>query len=214
MKVWSFASFTEHALSLKARMLKQKKNTSDPDNLLIGIHPSWAVDSSQRSISTGEEVQRRIPSLCSCGHVYIGETKKALETRIKEHKAATRRGEIEKSAIAEASQNLLSALLIHDYLHDFNHGRMLVDMGPPSTHSIIPFDSKFNFTPCRLHPASNGNSISESHPEYEGHAHHYIITLRHPADQMEARALYRALRAIRRPHAGRHLALAIFVHPT
>ena len=114
MKVWSFASFTEHALSLKARMLKQKKNTSDPDNLLIGIHPSWAVDSSQRSISTGEEVQRRIPSLCSCGHVYIGETKKALETRIKEHKAATRRGKIEKSPIAEASQNLLSALLIHD----------------------------------------------------------------------------------------------------
>ena len=45
----------------------------------------------------------------------------------------------------------------------------------------IPFNSKFNskfsFTPCRLHPASNGNSISESHPEYEGHAHHYVITI-------------------------------------
>ena len=39
-----------------------------------------------------------------------------------------------------------------------------------------PFNSKFNFTPCRLHPTSNGNSISESHPEYEGHAHHYVIT--------------------------------------
>ena len=25
--------------------------------------------------------------------------------------------------------------------------------------------------------ASNGNSISESHPEYEGHAHHYVITI-------------------------------------
>ena len=25
--------------------------------------------------------------------------------------------------------------------------------------------SKFNFTPCRLHPTSNGNSISESHRE-------------------------------------------------
>ena len=36
---------------------------------------------------------------CSCGHVYIGETKRALETRIKEHKATTRRGE--KVAIAE-----------------------------------------------------------------------------------------------------------------
>ena len=40
-----------------------------------------------------------------------------------------------------------------------------------------PFNSNFNFLPCRLHPASNGNSISESHPEYEGHAHHhYVIT--------------------------------------
>jgi len=38
---------------------------------------------------------------CSCGRVYIGETKRALETRIKEHKAATRRGETTKSAIAE-----------------------------------------------------------------------------------------------------------------
>ena len=38
---------------------------------------------------------------CSCGNVYIGETKRALETRIKEHRAATRRGEMEKSAIAE-----------------------------------------------------------------------------------------------------------------
>ena len=27
----------------------------------------------------------------------------------------------------------------------------------------------------RLHPASNGNSFSESHPEYEGHTHHYVI---------------------------------------
>ena len=38
---------------------------------------------------------------CSCGNVYIGEMKRALETRIKEHRAATRRGKTEKSAIAE-----------------------------------------------------------------------------------------------------------------
>ena len=44
------------------------------------------------------------------------------------------------------------------------------------TYVYIPFNSKFNFTPCRLHLTSNGNSISESHPEYEGHAHHYVIT--------------------------------------
>ena len=40
-----------------------------------------------------------------------------------------------------------------------------------------PFNSKLSFARCRLHPASNGNSISESHSEYEGHAHHYVITI-------------------------------------
>ena len=38
---------------------------------------------------------------CSCGHVYMGEMKRALRTLIKEQKAATRRGETEKLAIAE-----------------------------------------------------------------------------------------------------------------
>ena len=38
---------------------------------------------------------------CSCGPKYIGETKRALETRLNEHQAATRRGETEKSAITE-----------------------------------------------------------------------------------------------------------------
>ena len=33
--------------------------------------------------------------------VHIGETKRALGTRLKEHQAVTRRGEVEKSAIAE-----------------------------------------------------------------------------------------------------------------
>ena len=41
----------------------------------------------------------RIP--CSCGKQYIGETKRALGVRLKEHQAATRRGEVEKSAISE-----------------------------------------------------------------------------------------------------------------
>ena len=41
----------------------------------------------------------RIP--CSCGKEYIGGTKRALGTRLKEHEAATRRGETEKSAIAD-----------------------------------------------------------------------------------------------------------------
>ena len=38
---------------------------------------------------------------CSCGKEYIGETKRALGTRLKEHQAASGRGEVEKSAIAE-----------------------------------------------------------------------------------------------------------------
>ena len=38
---------------------------------------------------------------CSCGPKYIRETKRALETHLKEHQTATRRGETEKSAITE-----------------------------------------------------------------------------------------------------------------
>ena len=38
---------------------------------------------------------------CCCGLEYIGETKRALETRIGEHQAAVRRGETEKSAVAD-----------------------------------------------------------------------------------------------------------------
>ena len=38
---------------------------------------------------------------CSCGLKYIGKTKRSLETHLKEHQAATRRGETEISAIAE-----------------------------------------------------------------------------------------------------------------
>lgn len=38
---------------------------------------------------------------CSCGKYYIGETKRRLETRLKEHKDACRNCNYEKSAIAE-----------------------------------------------------------------------------------------------------------------
>lgn len=41
----------------------------------------------------------RIP--CTCGNVYVGTTKRSINTRIKEHKANCRLGQIEKSAIAE-----------------------------------------------------------------------------------------------------------------
>ena len=38
---------------------------------------------------------------CTCGLQYIGETKRALETRLKEHQAAAKRGELEKPAVTE-----------------------------------------------------------------------------------------------------------------
>ena len=38
---------------------------------------------------------------CKCGKVYIGETRRRLETCIKEHKVACERGQTEKSAVAE-----------------------------------------------------------------------------------------------------------------
>lgn len=41
----------------------------------------------------------RIP--CTCGSVYIGTTKRSINTRINEHKASCRLGHIEKSAVVE-----------------------------------------------------------------------------------------------------------------
>ena len=38
---------------------------------------------------------------CECGHFYIGETGRTLNTRLKEHKAACRLGAFERSAVAE-----------------------------------------------------------------------------------------------------------------
>ena len=39
--------------------------------------------------------------ICICGDFYVGETKRTLETRLKEHKAACRLGAFERSAVAE-----------------------------------------------------------------------------------------------------------------
>ena len=38
---------------------------------------------------------------CSCGEIYIGETLRRLETRMKEHRDACQKGTLEKSALAE-----------------------------------------------------------------------------------------------------------------
>ena len=50
--------------------------------------------------TTGDAGVYKIP--CSCEKEYIGETKRALGIRLK---AATRRGEVKKSAIARAEQH-------------------------------------------------------------------------------------------------------------
>ena len=44
-------------------------------------------------------VVHQIP--CQCGKVYVGETQRWLETRVKEHKDACSKGHTEKFAIAE-----------------------------------------------------------------------------------------------------------------
>ena len=38
---------------------------------------------------------------CSCGKVYIGEIRSRLETRLREHQEACRKGTLEKAAVAE-----------------------------------------------------------------------------------------------------------------
>ena len=47
---------------------------------------------------------------CDCERVYIGETIRRLETRIKEHKEAHRKADTETSAVAEHSWNTQHAI--------------------------------------------------------------------------------------------------------
>ena len=82
----------------------------------------------------------------------------------------------------------------------------------------IPFNSKFNFlrlAVCILHPAetqspSHIQNTKDTPTITSLRNYNYVI----PPTKWPARAPYRALPAIRRPHAGRHLALVTFVHPT
>lgn len=54
-------------------------------------------------ITTTKECVYRVP--CECGEAYIGETKRPLEVRIKEHRKHTQLGETSKSGIAEHAWN-------------------------------------------------------------------------------------------------------------
>ena len=52
-----------------------------------------------QSVEKQANVVHEVP--CSCGKVYIGETKRRFKTRIKDHREACIRGQTTKSAIAE-----------------------------------------------------------------------------------------------------------------
>ena len=62
---------------------------------------SWSMLTYFEQWSIDAQVPHRRITHQHGGQKYIGETKKALEMRLKEHQAATRRGETEKSAITE-----------------------------------------------------------------------------------------------------------------
>ena len=51
------------------------------------------------SVEQESSVVYKVP--CTCGSYYIGEKVRRLETRLREHKDACKRGETEKSAVAE-----------------------------------------------------------------------------------------------------------------
>ena len=54
---------------------------------------------------------------CSCGQVYIGETIRRLETRMREHQDACERGTLEKSAVAEHAWERHHELRLKEAFH-------------------------------------------------------------------------------------------------
>ena len=51
-------------------------------------------------------------SPCSCGQVYIRETRQRLEMRLKEHQIACERGMMEKSAVAPKGKHLITTIFV------------------------------------------------------------------------------------------------------
>ena len=84
----------------------------------------------------------RIPF--SCGQVYIGETKRRLETRLKEHRNACERGMMENSAVAE------HAWEHHHPIHweettGLDHGRGQELLVKEALHiQMTPVEERFN----------------------------------------------------------------------
>jgi len=59
----------------------------------------WEYACPANALGKMSSVVYRMP--CSCGQVYTGKTKQRLETRLREHRDACKRGNMEKSAVAD-----------------------------------------------------------------------------------------------------------------
>lgn len=117
-------------------------------------------DQDQDPLEKHSNVVYKVPR--NCGWVYIGATKRALETRVKKHKPDTRRGELKKSAIAQHASShhqwvhwdevVVSidavnntTLLIKEALHP-PHRHREVDEQRQRHHNIRLLDG--NYEPC------------------------------------------------------------------
>ena len=106
----------------------------------------------------------RIP--CQCGKVYIGETGRDLPTRLNEHRAHGRKGEIDKSSIIKHSHtedhqiNWSQAKLITSIKHWYP--RRIREAIEIIKHNTVPQDIGFNISDIWrpiLTPQSNGSPI-------------------------------------------------------
>ena len=112
----------------------------------------------------------RIP--CECGKVYIGETKRNLPTRLKEHRAHGRRGDFEKSAIVKHSH-------IKDHQIDWQAAQLItpIDAWHPRRireaieivkHDTVPQDIGFFISDIwRPILQTEGSSISKGHNPHQ-----------------------------------------------
>ena len=112
----------------------------------------------------------RIP--CECGKVYIGETKRNLPTRLKEHRAHGRRGDFEKSAIVKHSH-------IKDHQIDWQAAQLItpIDAWHPRRireaieivkHDTVPQDIGFFISDIwRPILQTKGSSISKVHNPHQ-----------------------------------------------
>ena len=84
------------------------------------------------------KVVYRIP--CSCGKVYIGETRRRLEMRLREQQEACRNATLEKSAVAENAWKDRHAIKWDE--------TTMVDMARHPSELLLKEAIYINMTPC------------------------------------------------------------------